>query len=62
MASGKERLFSLDALRGLDMLFLCVVQPLLASEQVRSVYDFDDTPARHYAWRNEIADILECKR
>ena len=29
MASGKERLFSLDALRGLDMLFLCVVQPLV---------------------------------
>lgn len=25
----KDRLFSLDALRGLDMLFLCVVQPIL---------------------------------
>lgn len=32
---------------------------LLACEQVRSVYDFDDTPERHYAWRNAIADLIE---
>ncbi len=32
---------------------------LLACEQVRSVYDFDDRPERHYAWRNAIADLLE---
>ena len=32
---------------------------LLACEQVRSIYDFDDTPERHYAWRNAIADLIE---
>lgn len=37
----------------------CAAKRLLACEQVRSVYDFDDTPARHYAWRNAIADLLE---
>ncbi len=34
-------------------------QRLLACEQVRSVYDFDDRSERHYAWRNAIADILD---
>ena len=44
MTNGKERLFSLDALRGLDMLFLCVVQPLVVA--AANGWGFAD-PAKH---------------
>ena len=36
----KQRLFSLDALRGLDMIFLCVVQPLVVA--VAAAWGFAD--------------------
>lgn len=39
-AKSGERLFSLDALRGLDMLFLCVVQPLVMA--IASGWGFAD--------------------
>ena len=41
----KERLFSLDVLRGLDMLFLCVVQPLIYTVcQAWCWWDFEKHP------------------
>ena len=41
--SRSDRLFSLDALRGLDMLFLCVVQPLIMA--FAWAWDFADETA-----------------
>ena len=43
--SNKNRLFSLDALRGLDMLFLCVVQPLIVdAARIWDFYDIERYP------------------
>ena len=42
----KERLFSLDALRGLDMLFLCVVQPLIVA--AAAAWGFSDVNAHPF--------------